>query len=155
MRFSRKVFFLVAATSLLGGCVSMSTMMVNQQGKWTRCQASGGGWFGAPVAAHNHSRCVDDLQKLGYAPLSDGVWGAKLADWSTSPAKIIEVASGSPAEKSGIKVGDIVKMVDGQPVNKGFDAMSLMANKKPGDVVKVQIERDGVLSEITSVLAKR
>lgn len=155
MRLNLNAPILAVTASLLCGCVSMSTMMVNQEGKWVRCQATGAGWLGAPMAANNHSRCVDDLARVGYVPLSEATWGVKLVDWSASPVKIDSVLPGSSAEAAGLKAGDVVKMVDGKPIAKGIDVFKAISDKKPGDTLRVQVERDGSPIETSGVLGAR
>lgn len=155
MKNSYRVALILVAVLSLAGCVSASTMMVNQDGKWVRCSASGAGWLGAPMAASNHSRCVDDLQKMGYAPLSSAVWGLKTSDWSSFPVKVAFVETGSAADTAGIKAGDIIRKMDGQPVAKGTEVFRLLSDKKPGDILHAQIEREGSLLETTSVLSER
>jgi S1-C subfamily serine protease len=155
MKITHKITLLTVAVGLLAGCVSASTMMVNQEGKWVRCSATGAGWLGAPIAAVNHSRCIEDLQKIGYAPLPNADWGVKVSEWSSSPAKITGITAGSPADVAGIKLGDIIRAIDNQPVDKGLDVIKLVADKNAGDLLRVQVERSGTILEITSVLQVR
>lgn len=53
----------------------------------------------------------------------------------TEPA----VLSGSPAEKAGVKEGDIILEVDGIKINSSNDFASLVRNKKVGDAVVFKI----------------
>ncbi|MFC1549410.1 RIP metalloprotease RseP [Nitrospirota bacterium] len=65
-----------------------------------------------------------------------------------SPPEITEIQEGSPAEKSGIRAGDMVLSVDGGEVDTWTD-MSValqLAGKRPIDL---RIDRDGELIEIT------
>lgn len=51
------------------------------------------------------------------------------------------VAPGSPAEKAKILVNDVIVQFDGKPVGSFDDLVDLIAQKKPGDAVKVEVLR--------------
>ncbi len=55
------------------------------------------------------------------------------------------VVKGSPAEKSGLKKGDILLQLDEEKISGTFDASYLVGKKKKGDVVHVQVKRSGKL----------
>ena len=90
-----------ASAPMLTACVSTSTMLINEQGKWMRCASSGGGYVGAPMALANHSRCVEEMERMGYIVLPEVVWGVKPTNWSEAPTKIVLVEPGSPADVAG------------------------------------------------------
>ncbi len=58
-------------------------------------------------------------------------------------ALIPAVTKASPAEKSGLKVGDIITVWDGTTVEKSSDLPMLVGRTRPGKSVKVEIYRDG------------
>ena len=72
----------------------------------------------------------------------------------SKPAGVLvqDVISGTPAEKAGIKAGDVILAVDGKDVNAANEIQTLIAEHKPGDVVSVKILRDGSKSEKNVVL---
>jgi serine protease Do len=55
---------------------------------------------------------------------------------------INRLTKGGPAEKSGLKVGDVVVRVDGQKVESVSGLSELIQDKKKGDKVKFEIIRD-------------
>lgn len=57
---------------VLGGCAAPSTLLVNNQGQVGRCAAAGWGLAGASLAMMAQSRCVEDAERLGFAPLAPG-----------------------------------------------------------------------------------
>lgn len=62
-------------------------------------------------------------------------------DLKAEEARIASVVADSPAEKSGIKAGDVITRFDGKDV-PNFDILAeLVAQKKPGDKVKVEVRR--------------
>lgn len=56
---------------------------------------------------------------------------------------IQDVMSGTPAEKAGIKAGDVILAVDGKDVNAANEIQTIIAEHKPGDMVPVKIYRSG------------
>ncbi len=58
-------------------------------------------------------------------------------------AAITDVTDGSPADKAGLKPGDVVIGVDGRAVNDNNDLSRYIASKAPGETVRLQVVRDG------------
>ncbi|MBI3724170.1 PDZ domain-containing protein [bacterium] len=69
--------------------------------------------------------------------------------------EIIEVTAGSPAELAGIKVGDVVTEFEKKKVGNLKDLLGFLTAKKPGDTVKVALEREGEPLELSVKLGKR
>jgi len=68
-------------------------------------------------------------------------------------AYVVEVVSGSPADKAGVKEGDIITKLDDQPVREKDGGLAkLIAQKKVGESVKLTVWRDGEQKEFTAVL---
>jgi len=68
-------------------------------------------------------------------------------------AYVVEVVENSPADKAGIKEGDIITKLDGQPVREKDGGLAkLIAQKKIGDTVRLTIWRDGEQKEVTATL---
>ncbi len=57
-------------------------------------------------------------------------------------AYVQEVLSNSPADKAGIKRGDIIVSFDLKKVDNNNELSKLITSKRPGDEVKVQLWRD-------------
>jgi S1-C subfamily serine protease len=81
-----------------------------------------------------------------------------------------QVAPGSPAAKAGVRGGnitadlggqeihlggDIVTAVDGKAVRSGDDLTRVVAAKKPGDRIELEVRRDGGRRTITVTLTAR
>lgn len=60
---------------------------------------------------------------------------------NSNEARIGNVVQGSPADKAGIKPGDIVKKFGGKPVKQFSDLVALVQKRKPGQKVKVEVLR--------------
>jgi S1-C subfamily serine protease len=69
--------------------------------------------------------------------------------------RINEVVAGSGAEQAGLKVGDIVKTIDGQPVSGFQDLVLLISQYRPNDTVTLLIDRNQEELEIECTLGDR
>lgn len=58
-------------------------------------------------------------------------------------AKVSIVSPGSPADKAGLRVGDIIYKLDGVPVKVFGDIPTILMKKSAGDVVVVEVKREG------------
>jgi membrane-associated protease RseP (regulator of RpoE activity) len=58
-------------------------------------------------------------------------------------AQVEEVTSASPAEKAGVKVGDVITAVGGTKLDATHALADLVQAKKPGDKVDLTLTRDG------------
>lgn len=54
---------------------------------------------------------------------------------------ILSVAPGSPAEQAGLRAGDWITAVDGQPLSPGVDLADRIAAHRPGDSIRLTIWR--------------
>jgi len=58
-------------------------------------------------------------------------------------ARVDSIASGSPASKSDLKVGDVIVKVDGKPVTGSIDVVVAVRAHQPGEKVTLTVRRDG------------
>jgi serine protease Do len=65
------------------------------------------------------------------------------------------VEPGSPAEKAGLKGGDVITNVNGQPVKTGNDLVNPIAQAPIGSKVKIGFVRDRQSKETTAVVEDR
>lgn len=96
--------------------------------------------------------------KVQYAKLGVAVQevGQAFADSfrldSPSGALISSVERGGPAERAGLKAGDIVRRINGQPVVIPNDLSSTVSLSRPGEKVALDVWRDGKLVRIDATL---
>ncbi|KEO89219.1 protease [Erythrobacter longus] len=65
------------------------------------------------------------------------------------------VTDDSPAEKAGMRPGDIIVSVNGNPVSSDQTVSFLVANINPGQSIPVTVLREGRRVELNTTLAKR
>jgi len=69
--------------------------------------------------------------------------------------RISGVTPGSPADKAGLKAGDIVIRFGGAEVTELYSYTDALRAKKPGDVVEVVVLRNGERVTLTATLGRR
>ena len=65
------------------------------------------------------------------------------------------VTSGGPAERAGLRAGDVVVSVGGQAVSEPDDVANAIDGDKPGDSVSVVVERGGQRKQLDITLGTR
>ncbi|MDB5747048.1 MAG: peptidase [Massilia sp.] len=71
---------------------------------------------------------------------------------SPEGALIFNVERGSAAERAGLKAGDVVRKVNGQPIIGSGDLPGMLAMAKPGDKVALDVWRDGKIVRLNATL---
>jgi serine protease Do len=66
-----------------------------------------------------------------------------------------EVQSGGPADKAGIKAGDIITTIDGRPIKDGEDLVNEIASRHPGSTIRLGYIRDGKPADTTVTIGDR
>ncbi len=72
-----------------------------------------------------------------------------------SGVTIADVKAGGPAEEAGLKPGDTITVVNGQPVKTGDDLVAFITQQKPGSKVKLDFIRNGQQQSVTVTVADR
>ena len=65
------------------------------------------------------------------------------------------VAPDGPAEKGGLKVGDIITTIDGRSIKDGDDLVNEIASRRPGSTVRLGYTRDGKQADTTVTIGDR
>ncbi len=66
-----------------------------------------------------------------------------------------EVQPGGPADKAGLKPGDIIVSVDGRPIKDGDDLVNEIASRRPGSSIRLGFLRNGKQQDATVTVGDR
>jgi serine protease Do len=69
-------------------------------------------------------------------------------------ALVNAVEPGSPAEKAGIQVSDVILRFDGKPVGSADDLVRFVGNTKPGAKATIQVWRAKATRDLTITIAE-
>ena len=120
--------------------------------------------IGFAIPSNTAKHVMEDLIKTG--KVSRGYLGVGIEDLSgalakkfdvpdTSGALVSEVTAGGPADKAGIKNGDVVRKLNGQTVEGRDQLTAMITNVNPGTEVKLDILRDGQPMTVRVKLGER
>src|SRR5262249_46580241 len=93
--------------------------------------------------------------RLLFDPAKSGFLGVSLEAADGGGVKIAQVTPDSGASRAGLKVGDIVLLVDGKSVKDVPEVQAAIGAHKPNDEVKLKIKRDGAEKDVTAKLGRR
>ena len=68
---------------------------------------------------------------------------------------VSSVEDGSPADKAGVQVGDIIASIDGKDVKSSWDIRSQVRELKEGEQVPFMVYRDGKAHNLSATIAMR
>lgn len=141
--------------------------LINMEGKViginTAIIASGQG-IGFAIPSSMASRIMDQLKSD--KKVSRGWIGVTIQDVDANTAKALglpgdkgaiigSVMDGEPADKAGMKDGDVVLEVNGKPIDDSNALLRAIATEAPGSNVRFTIWRDGEKRELSVKLGER
>jgi len=140
-----------AMVDLHGNLVGINTAIATGGG-----EGNVGIGFAIPI---NMARTVAD-QLVAHGKVVRGYLGLYPQDVTNDIAKqfglsgptgalVSDVSPDSPAAKAGIKRGDVILKVNGQPVESANDLRLRISQTPPGTDVKLEISRDGKVQDVT------
>lgn len=88
-------------------------------------------------------------------PANKAVLGVITGKEAATGVTVKSVAKGTPAEKAGIKEGDIITAVDNEKVNEPAELFEAIGKHKPGDKVTVTYTRNSASSKVSVTLDER
>jgi Do/DeqQ family serine protease len=149
-----------ALVNLQGQLVGINTAIIGPSG------GNVGIGLAIPI---NMARAVME-QLIKHGKIERGQLGVEVQDLTPELAKplhidvhrgalISRVEPGSPADKTGLKVGDVVVALDGEPVAGAADLRNKVGLKQAGQTVRVEVVRDGkrmtFITALASIAAER
>ncbi|MCE5283512.1 MAG: DegQ family serine endoprotease [Deltaproteobacteria bacterium] len=72
-----------------------------------------------------------------------------------SGALVADVFKGDPADKAGLKSGDVVTEVNGKKIKTTHELLMMIAGFRVGETIKMKILRDGQEKELSITVAER
>jgi serine protease Do len=106
------------------------------------------------VPADTYREYWDQLaagEKVGENP----VWLGVRADMDAKNCRLGEITPDSPADKAGLKAGDVIVKFAGKDVGSYQDMVRLLQRRKPGEDVDVEVKRKDETVDLTVTLGKR
>jgi serine protease Do len=67
-------------------------------------------------------------------------------------ALVANVERGSAADKAGLKTGDIIRKVNGQPIISSGDVSAVVSMARPGEKASLEVWRDGKVVQLNATL---
>lgn len=139
-----------ALVNLQGGLVGINTAIASPTGSYAG--------YGFAVPSNIVNKVVEDLLKYGV--VQRGYLGVMIrgVDGNLAEEKELDITEGvyvdslmenSAAKKGGLKIGDVITHVDDKLVKTAPELQELIGRHRPGDNVKIKVNRDGKEKELS------
>lgn len=120
--------------------------------------------IGFAIPSNMAKHVMEDLVKTG--KVSRGYLGVQVRDLDSGLAKQFkvpdtggalaeDVTAGGPADKAGLKTGDVIRQINGQLVGDASQLTATVTNLSPNTAVSLDILRDGKPMTLTVTLGER
>jgi photosystem II stability/assembly factor-like uncharacterized protein len=97
---------------------------------------------------------IIDCQKIGMGPPA-AYLGIQGEDAPGGGSKLTFIAKDEPSDKAGLKVGDVVKALDGKEMPKYADLAKALGAHKPDDKITLKVVRGTETLDIVATLGSR
>jgi serine protease Do len=102
----------------------------------------------------NKDEMARRMQKSIQIRMNSAFLGVSSRKAEKGGATVLEVTKGSPAEKAGIRKGDVITKVNENKIESPESLFETIHNFKPGDKVKIVFTRDGKEQSVMATLEK-
>jgi putative serine protease PepD len=106
--------------------------------------ASNGGTnsgVGFAVPIDTVKQVVPQLKKDG--KIDRAFLGVSTSEAAPRDGALVQQVTGAPAQRAGLRTGDLIVSLDGRTINSPSDLGEAVLTSKPGDTVKVVVQRNG------------
>jgi putative serine protease PepD len=135
-----------ALVNLAGKVIGINTAIATSGGS-----ASGNIGVGFAISSNKVKAAADLLVKGG--KVSHPYLGVRLTD-GNGGALIADVVVAGPADKGGLKKGDVVTKADSQTVSDGNGLINAVQAHKAGDALQLTVQRNGSPQQVTVTLGE-
>jgi S1-C subfamily serine protease len=90
---------------------------------------------------------VRDGRIAGFAPIPGVTLGLYPVD-GYPPFRVRSVQPHSPADEVGARPSDVVTELDGHPITRFLDALTVLNDKRPGDTIIIMVDREGTRHQL-------
>ena len=131
-----------ALVNTRGELIGINTAITSQTGSYVG--------YSFAVPSNNARKIVEDILEFG--DVRQGILGIRgteaanvreLDNTISEGVYVSDVEAGSGAEKGGIRQGDVIRQIDDVRIRKFSDLTGYIGSKRPGDLVEVDVLRDG------------
>lgn len=142
-----------ALVNMKGNLIGINTALVSP--------AMGNVGIGFAIPSNMVKSVVEQLVK--YGKVERGVLGVIAQDITASLAEamglktdkgavVTTIIADSPADKAGLKVGDVILSLDGKAIHSSEQMRDTLGLMRPGTSIKLDISRDGKTSTLTAAV---
>src|SRR5216683_1106246 len=136
-----------------GEVIGINTFLISPSGSFS------GMGFAIPTQIVRPT--VETLIK--YGKVSHGYMGIGISDVTPENSKffnlkkaegavVTQVEPASPGAKAGLKTGDVITRLDGQPVSDAGELQVQVGQKRPGTTIKLEVMREGKIVDVPVTL---
>ncbi len=136
-----------ALVNTFGELVGINTAITSRTGSYIG--------YSFAVPSNIAKKIIDDI--LEYGKVQEAIIGfvPDLREDDLEGVKIGDFSESSNAQKSGLKKGDVIIKINNVKISKFSELTGQLSAKRPGEAVKVTVDRDGVVITKDVLLIKR
>ena len=145
-----------ALVNLNSGLIGINTAIASPTGSYSG--------YSFAVPSNIVSKVVNDL--IEYGTVQRGWLGVVITNVTDALARendlnivqgayIQEMAENSSAKDAGVKPGDVIVKIDGRDIKNNTDVIGYVGQKRPGDKIKMTVNRGGEEKTFTITLKNR
>ena len=124
---------------------------INSQIATNGANANSGVGFAVPI--DTVKQVVPQLKADGKI---DRAWlGVSSSDAAPRDGAVVQQVTGDPAQKAGLRPGDVILRFDDRTIATASDLGQAVNTRKPGDTVKVEVQRNGSRETLSVTLGTR